>query len=429
MVEPISPARRAASACGSHGTAEATWPCVGEKPGRPCARSKPSSSSRGELAAADGERADQLVVAAGDVARPGGLGDLGVVQLGRVAVDVEDPAAEPLERLDDEILEHGLLGRAGADAVAADRVEAELRRAVAGRRDEHREAGEHVLEDRARRGGARPRTSSPAWRATRRRRRRRAGRRRRRRATPATTSAWTGPQQNAFTSLPEAFAQPACSAIALAEVAAAALVAVADRLLPAPDRVRDVLRGEAARPRAGARGRARRSPCRRGSRGGRTRRGSRRGRARRPWSRRARRSVEDRERRRSRGALAVEREEAEGVGLLPSAGRARPGRRSTPNGPSRAAARPGAPTRGARAPRAPRAAGCRSAPGAAGSRARRRRCAGAPVSEARSPSRSAASSRAGLEPCRTRSGACARTSEQEWIAARPRHRAPFGTTS
>ena len=33
-----------------------------------------------QLAAADGERPDQLVVAAGDVARPCRLGDLGVVQ-------------------------------------------------------------------------------------------------------------------------------------------------------------------------------------------------------------------------------------------------------------------------------------------------------------------------------------------------------------
>ena len=72
IVDPISPARKASSPCGSHGTAEAMWPCVGEKPGRPCVRSKPSSSSRGELAATDGERADQLVVAAGHVAAPAG---------------------------------------------------------------------------------------------------------------------------------------------------------------------------------------------------------------------------------------------------------------------------------------------------------------------------------------------------------------------
>ena len=44
-----------------------------------------------------------------DVARARRLRDLGIVQLGRVAVDVEDAPAEPLERLDDEVLEDRLL--------------------------------------------------------------------------------------------------------------------------------------------------------------------------------------------------------------------------------------------------------------------------------------------------------------------------------
>ncbi len=73
------------------------------------------------------------------------------MELGRVAVDVEDAAPEPLERLDDEVLEHGLLRRARPDPVAADGVEPDDRRAVARRGDVDREPGEHVLEDRARR--------------------------------------------------------------------------------------------------------------------------------------------------------------------------------------------------------------------------------------------------------------------------------------
>ena len=127
IVEPISPERSASSPCGSHGTAEATWPCVGEKPGRPRSRSKSSSFVALELAALDRERADELVVPLRNVAGARRLRDLGVVQLGRVAVDVEDPAAEAGEGLDDEVFEDGLLGGAGADAVAADGVEADRR--------------------------------------------------------------------------------------------------------------------------------------------------------------------------------------------------------------------------------------------------------------------------------------------------------------
>src|SRR5439155_12667258 len=94
-----------------------------------------------------GECADKAVVSARHVPRASRLGDLRVMQLGCVAIDVEDAAPEPLERLDHEVLEHGLLGRARADAVTADGVEADDRRAVARRPDENREACEDVLED------------------------------------------------------------------------------------------------------------------------------------------------------------------------------------------------------------------------------------------------------------------------------------------
>ena len=83
-----------------------------------------------ELAALDRERADKPVVPLRHVPGTGGLGDFGVVQLGRVALDVQDPAAEAGERLDDKIFEDGLLGGAGADAMSADGVEADRRGAV-----------------------------------------------------------------------------------------------------------------------------------------------------------------------------------------------------------------------------------------------------------------------------------------------------------
>ena len=120
-----------------------------------------------KLAAPNGERADELVVAARDVARSGRLRDLGVVQLGRVAVDVEDPSSEALQRLDDEILEHCLLGRAGADTVAPDGVEPELRRTVARPARRGRQSRRARPRGPATRGAALPRTSSPAWPATR----------------------------------------------------------------------------------------------------------------------------------------------------------------------------------------------------------------------------------------------------------------------
>src|SRR4249920_3630153 len=99
-----------------------------------------------ELAAPHGEGADELVVAAGDVAGTGGLGDLRIVELGRVAVDVEDPAADARERLDDEVLEDSLLGRARSDPVAPDRVEADLGSPVARRADQSGEARQDILE-------------------------------------------------------------------------------------------------------------------------------------------------------------------------------------------------------------------------------------------------------------------------------------------
>ena len=58
-------------------------------------------------------------------------------------------------------------------------------------------------------------------------------------SAPATIKAWTGPAQNAFTSAPLASVSPVASAIALARLPAAALVAVAHRLLAARDHVRD----------------------------------------------------------------------------------------------------------------------------------------------------------------------------------------------
>ena len=128
IVEPISPERSASIPCGSHGTAEATWPCVGEKPGRPRSPLEVVQLRALELAALDRKRADELVVPLRHVPGAGGLGDLGVVQLGRVALDIQDPAAEAGEGLDDEVFEDGLLGGAGADAVAADCVEANRRR-------------------------------------------------------------------------------------------------------------------------------------------------------------------------------------------------------------------------------------------------------------------------------------------------------------
>src|SRR6185369_7312924 len=95
-----------------------------------------------QLATLDRERADELVVALRHVPGARRLGDLGVVQLGRIAVDVEDPPTEAPEWLDDEILEDCLLGGSRANAVAADRVEADGGGAVPGRADEGGEPGE-----------------------------------------------------------------------------------------------------------------------------------------------------------------------------------------------------------------------------------------------------------------------------------------------
>ena len=88
IVEAISPASSRSSACGSHGTAEAIWPCVGEKPGSPCSCAKPGDRLLVELAAHHGEAGQHPVVAVGDVAAAGRLRDLRIVELGRVAVDV-----------------------------------------------------------------------------------------------------------------------------------------------------------------------------------------------------------------------------------------------------------------------------------------------------------------------------------------------------
>src|SRR4029450_8730886 len=50
----------------------------------------------GKLAGLDGQGSHGVVVPLGDVAGSGGLGDLGVVELGGEAVDVRDPAAQAL---------------------------------------------------------------------------------------------------------------------------------------------------------------------------------------------------------------------------------------------------------------------------------------------------------------------------------------------
>jgi hypothetical protein len=201
---------------GEHGTAEATWPWVGEKPRQAVAALEAVELLARQLAAADGERPDQLVVAAGDIARPCRLGDLGVVQLGGVAVDVEDRdrGARAARRRDPRAR---LLRRARRPDGGQPRRGLSSSTPSPGRDEEPRSLQAHP------RGPGRPCRSAPenfipslaseppattmtqgyTPEATR---------------DPATTSACTGPQQNAFTSLPEAFTQPACSAIALARL-------------------------------------------------------------------------------------------------------------------------------------------------------------------------------------------------------------------
>ena len=243
IVEAISPASSRSSACGSHGTADAMWPCVGEKPGSPCSCAKPGIASFVELAAHHREARQHPVVAVGDVAAAGRLRDLRVVELRRVARDVRDPAAELLERPHDDVRQERLLGRARADPVAPDRVEADHRGRVVGRPDEDGHAGEHVLEhghavvERA--GelhaelGERPagHDDDPLVRPR----------------LDERSSHDQGVHRRRAERLHVAAARvtsPPPSAIALRERAAAALVAVAHRLLAATDRVVDPLRLE-----------------------------------------------------------------------------------------------------------------------------------------------------------------------------------------
>ena len=99
-----SPRSNARNACGSHGIADAMWPCVGENPGSPCERTNGRSSSFVEVAAHDAEPREHPVVPVGDVAAARRLRDLRVVQLGGVAVDVGDRAPHRRERDADDVL-------------------------------------------------------------------------------------------------------------------------------------------------------------------------------------------------------------------------------------------------------------------------------------------------------------------------------------
>ena len=205
-----------------------------------CAR-EPGDVLARELAAHDAEPGEHPVVAVGDVAAALRLGDLRVVDLGRVPADVADlrrrarraarrpgPRAAPGERC----RPRPASGRRRPCA----RPDRSTRRPGSSR---IADAGEHVLEDRDSPPSARPRTSCRACASE----------------PPATTSdrssmpasisaaattiACTGAAQNDFTSIAARAREPARLGDRLREVAAAALVPVADRLLAAPDRVRD----------------------------------------------------------------------------------------------------------------------------------------------------------------------------------------------
>ncbi len=76
-----------------------------------------------QLAARHGERREQPVVALRHVVAAGRLGDLRVVQLRRVDVDVGDLAPQLVERHADDLLEQRLLRGVAADTVLADGVE------------------------------------------------------------------------------------------------------------------------------------------------------------------------------------------------------------------------------------------------------------------------------------------------------------------
>ena len=119
---------------------------------------------------------------------------------------------------------------------------------VAGRADEHGHAGEHVLEDRERRDRARPRTSSPAWPATRPPPPRPARRLPTRRGRQPRSGRAPGRRRTPSRRIRSRRRGPPPSAIAFEQRATAALVAVADRLLPAPDRVLDGAPGRALDP-------------------------------------------------------------------------------------------------------------------------------------------------------------------------------------
>ena len=62
----------------------------------------------------DGQSGDHLIVGLGHVARPGGQGDFGVVQFGRVLVHVRHLEPRLLERLEGQSGSDGLRGRTRA---------------------------------------------------------------------------------------------------------------------------------------------------------------------------------------------------------------------------------------------------------------------------------------------------------------------------
>ena len=101
-----------------------------------------------DLALLDAQGGDHLVVGLGHVTSASRLGDVGVLHLGREAVDVVSRKTQLLERIVGEALDNGLRSRAGTDRVATDSLEVNLGiHAVIGRQDDA-EAAEHVLEDR-----------------------------------------------------------------------------------------------------------------------------------------------------------------------------------------------------------------------------------------------------------------------------------------
>ena len=100
-----------------------------------------------ELAALDGEGRDHLVVGLRHVARTGGLGDIGVLHLGGVLVDIGDLHAELVERIGDKAGDDRLWRGTRADGVAADHFKVDLGAHAVVLRQHDRKAADHVLHD------------------------------------------------------------------------------------------------------------------------------------------------------------------------------------------------------------------------------------------------------------------------------------------